>query len=125
MNSRMCERRPYHVEPGAGLAGFREGGEVIDAQSVVQRERLCQLPLILQIDAFDPFCLRAIVDDGPRYVGRLQAGNRIGWQHLGGRHAGRLIALQVQAGAQCVRVTQLVGAIRLPCIGHVPLEGIR
>ena len=38
-----------------------EGGEFVEPQPIVESERRNDLPFILQVDAFDPFRLGAVI----------------------------------------------------------------
>src|SRR5882757_11318527 len=99
------ERLPHQVDARARLARAGVGGESIEPQAVVERERGDDFPLVLQVGALDPFGLGAIVDDGGRYIAEGYAGG-VSQQDLGRGIADGVIRLEKQAGADRVTVVE-------------------
>ena len=114
-------RFPDRVQARAELAAARIGVVVIDAQAVVEGERRCDLPFILQVQALDPLRLRSVVRDRSRHFIGRRANVRGQHQRSGG--AAGAIVLQVPAASYSVCVIELVGRIGLPAERVVALVG--
>ncbi len=111
------------------------GVQGVEADAVVQRQVRQQLPLVLQIDAVGPGGLGAVVDDGRRRAGGLEAmagcvghhiAHGVGDQrdHLGARVAVGPVPLHDDAAAKGVARREAVGALHLQAAGRVALVGV-
>src|SRR5258708_1500641 len=123
MHGGVFKRLPYDVDTRTDLAAAAEGGVVVEAHAVVDREDRIDLPFVLQIDALDRLRVAAIVYDTSRYVCRL-CSCIIDGQHLGNRVTGQMVHLGIYTRPDGMVVSQSVGAVALKPVRDVSFVGL-
>ncbi len=123
MQGGIGQHLPDGVDARADLVGRCIGGEFVKARAVIQCHGRRDLPLVLQVDAFDPLGLGAVIDDDDGRVVDLIAGIVQG-DHAGAGKALGMIALDENTAAQRVLIIEPICRVRLQRIRHILLVGV-